>query len=89
MLRQLQRTADPESTTRLGSKWFFRSNPLSSYQLLPISRARRLRFAVVASANRTALRASLSNPLNSQRGSKILLIAMSESAAIIKLFFVL
>jgi hypothetical protein len=26
MLRQLQRTADPESTTRLGSKWFFRSN---------------------------------------------------------------
>jgi hypothetical protein len=39
MLRQLQRTADPESTTRLGSKWFFRSNPLSSYQLLPINHA--------------------------------------------------
>src|SRR5258708_39057458 len=76
MPRQFQRTADAESTTRLGSKWFFRSNRLSSYQLLPISRARRLRFAVVASANRTAPRASSLNPLNKQQGLKIPLIAI-------------
>ena len=75
MLRPLQRTVGPESITRLGSKWFFRSNRLSIHQLLPISRARRLRFAIVASANRTAPRASSSNPLNKQQGSKILLIA--------------
>jgi len=69
MLRRLQRTDDPESTTRLGSKWLFRSKPLSSYLLLRISRGRRVRFAGVASANRTAPRASSSNPLAKQQGS--------------------